>query len=113
MPRYSDRVVSICSRDLSGLRAWIELRRHSSVVISQPLPLTSMLPPSRTRGAVQLCLRTNCGISAPAASSSCQFSYLPQALNFHLTAAASQTEARDTRKDGAKSRVQTRLVGTR
>src|SRR5712692_775656 len=76
---------------MAGLRCWVLLSRHSSVVSRVPWPLTSMEPPSRTTRVLAWMGRIS---RAPAAlamrlaifSSCCQLEYLAQALKRHLMA---------------------------
>src|SRR5713226_9467327 len=76
---------------MAGLRCWVLLSRHSSVVSRVPWPLTSMEPPSRTTRVFAWMGRIS---RAPAAlamrlaifSSCCQLEYLAQALKRHLMA---------------------------
>src|ERR1700675_3115579 len=76
---------------MAGLRCWILLSRHSSVVSRVPRPFTSIEPPSRTTRAPRDLGRISreCAtrdIRPPIFSSSLQFEYLAQALNRKLSA---------------------------
>src|ERR1700733_2357097 len=108
-------MAAISLGDTPGLRAWIGLSKHSSVVSIVPRPLTSMLPPSRTTRRPR-CVGDHIfhfsflASLSFAASSFFQSSYFAQALKCQFVGAVSPFLLRT--KIGAKSRIQPRLVGT-
>src|ERR1700680_2288748 len=103
-------------RATPGLRAWIRLSRHCSVVSIVPSPFTSMLPPSKTTrrprkvGDHIFHFILDASLSF-AASSFFQSSYFAHALKRQFVAAVSPLLPRT--KIGPKSRIHPRLVGTR
>ena len=97
---------------MPGLRAWIGLSRHSSVVSSVPRPLTSMLPPSSTMrraprptpsDGVHDLRRSRFASQSLTASSFLWFGYFAQPLNLQLVIATSPS--RSTSRTAGRSRA--------